>query len=106
VRRRRFGEVVCAELGAHCSAPLRSELVSLLGMAEEEIYPVDGLLDMGALWHNYFVANGFATVALDDSSISETFYRQDGAKSRSGGTEQLGRVEATIVVDPVSHGSG
>jgi polyphosphate kinase len=50
LRRRRFGEVVRVELGAHCSAPLRSELLSLLGMAEEEIYPVDGLLDMGALW--------------------------------------------------------
>jgi hypothetical protein len=32
---------------------------------------------------NYFVANGFATVALDSSSISETFYRQDGAESWS-----------------------
>jgi polyphosphate kinase len=50
LRRRRFGEVVRVELGAHCSAPLRAELLSLLGMAEEEIYPVDGLLDMGALW--------------------------------------------------------
>ena len=50
LRRRRFGEVVRVELGAHCSAALRSELVALLGVAEEEIYPVDGLLDMGALW--------------------------------------------------------
>ena len=50
LRRRRFGEVVRVELGAHCSAPLRSELVGLLGVAEEEIYPVDGLLDMGSLW--------------------------------------------------------
>ncbi len=50
LRRRRFGEVVRVELGAHCSAPLRSELLSLLGMAEEEIYPVEGLLDMGSLW--------------------------------------------------------
>ncbi len=50
LRRRRFGEVVRVELGAHCSAPLRAELLSLLGMAEEEIYPVDGLLDMGSLW--------------------------------------------------------
>ena len=50
LRRRRFGEVVRVELGAHCSVPLRSELLSLLGMAEEEIYPVDGLLDMGSLW--------------------------------------------------------
>jgi hypothetical protein len=31
--------------------------------------------------NNYFVANGFATLALADSSISETFYRQDGAQS-------------------------
>jgi polyphosphate kinase len=50
LRRRRFGEVVRVELGAHGSAPLRSELVGLLGVAEEEIYPVDGLLDMGSLW--------------------------------------------------------
>jgi polyphosphate kinase len=50
LRRRRFGEVVRVELGAHCSAPLRGELLSLLEVVEEEIYPVDGLLDMGALW--------------------------------------------------------
>jgi polyphosphate kinase len=50
LRRRRFGEIVRVEIGAHCSEPLRSELVSLLGVAEEEIYPVDGMLDMGALW--------------------------------------------------------
>ncbi len=50
LRRRRFGEIVRVELGAHCSAPLRSELVGLLGVSEEEIYPVDGLLDMGSLW--------------------------------------------------------
>jgi polyphosphate kinase len=50
LRRRRFGEVVRVELGTRCSAPLRNELAELLGMAEEEIYPVEGLLDMGALW--------------------------------------------------------
>ena len=50
LRRRRFGEVVRVELGTRCSAPLRSELAELLGMTEEEVYPVDGLLDMGALW--------------------------------------------------------
>lgn len=53
-----------------------------------------GLNASGVEWHektvlgpesNYFVANGFATVALDGSSISETFYRQDGAKSWSAG---------------------
>ncbi|MGD0453044.1 MAG: metallophosphoesterase [Solirubrobacteraceae bacterium] len=30
---------------------------------------------------NYFVANGFATVALDGYSISETIFRQDGTES-------------------------
>ncbi len=30
---------------------------------------------------NYFVANGFATLALDGSSISEKFFRQDGSES-------------------------
>ena len=50
LRRRRFGEVVRVELGTRCSTPLRNELAELLGMAEEEIYPVDGLLDMGSLW--------------------------------------------------------
>jgi polyphosphate kinase len=50
LRRRRFGEVVRVELGTRCSPALRAELAELLGMAEEEIYPVAGLLDMGGLW--------------------------------------------------------
>ncbi|HEY7934461.1 MAG TPA: polyphosphate kinase 1 [Solirubrobacteraceae bacterium] len=50
LRRRRFGEVVRVEVGANCSERLRSELVALLGVAEDEVYTVDGLLDMGALW--------------------------------------------------------
>lgn len=50
LRRRRFGEVVRVEVGAGCSQRLRDELVELLGVAEEEVYPVQGLLDMGALW--------------------------------------------------------
>ncbi len=50
LRRRRFGEVVRVEVGERCSAQLRGALVGLLGMAEEAIYPVAGLLDMGALW--------------------------------------------------------
>jgi hypothetical protein len=33
---------------------------------------------------DYFVANGFATLTLDNSSISEAFYRQDGTESWSG----------------------
>jgi polyphosphate kinase len=50
LRRRRFGEVVRVEVGAHCSEQLRDELAGLLGVEEEEVYPVDGLLDMGSLW--------------------------------------------------------
>jgi polyphosphate kinase len=50
LRRRRFGEIVRVEIGASCSERLREELVGLLGVQEDEVYPVDGLLDMGALW--------------------------------------------------------
>src|SRR5262249_40321707 len=50
LRRRRFGEIVRVEVGAHCSERLRSELADMLGVQDDEIYPVDGLLDMGALW--------------------------------------------------------
>ncbi len=50
LRRRRFGEIVRVEIGARCSERLREELVGLLGVREDEVYPVDGLLDMGALW--------------------------------------------------------
>ena len=50
LRRRRFGEVVRVEVGAHCSQRLRESLTALLGVPEEEVYPVDGLLDMGSLW--------------------------------------------------------
>jgi polyphosphate kinase len=49
LRRRRFGEVVRVEVGAS-SQTLRAELLGLLGVAEDEVYPVRGLLDMGALW--------------------------------------------------------
>jgi polyphosphate kinase len=50
LRRRRFGEIVRVEIGSTCSERLREELVGLLGVREDEVYPVDGLLDMGALW--------------------------------------------------------
>ncbi len=50
LRRRRFGEVVRVEVGAHCSEQLCDELAQLLGVQDDEVYPVDGLLDMGALW--------------------------------------------------------
>jgi polyphosphate kinase len=50
LRRRRFGEIVRVEVGADISPRLLSELTGLLGVQDEEVYPVDGLLDMGALW--------------------------------------------------------
>ncbi len=50
LRRRRFGEIVRVEVGAGGSEQLRDALTALLGVQDEEIYPVDGLLDMGALW--------------------------------------------------------
>jgi polyphosphate kinase len=50
LRRRRFGEVVRVEVGTGCSERLRDELAGLLEVQDEEVYPVDGLLDMGALW--------------------------------------------------------
>ncbi|HEY5342591.1 MAG TPA: polyphosphate kinase 1 [Solirubrobacteraceae bacterium] len=50
LRRRRFGEVVRVEVGTESSERLREELAELLGVQEDEVYPVDGLLDMGALW--------------------------------------------------------
>ncbi len=50
LRRRRFGEIVRVEIGTSCSERLREELIGLLGVREDEVYPVEGLLDMGALW--------------------------------------------------------
>jgi polyphosphate kinase len=50
LRRRRFGEVVRVEVGARGSEALGDALAGLLGVQEDEVYPVDGLLDMGALW--------------------------------------------------------
>jgi polyphosphate kinase len=50
LRRRRFGEVVRVEVGAGCSRQLGDALTGLLGVQDDEVYRVDGLLDMGALW--------------------------------------------------------
>lgn len=50
LRRRRFGELVRVEIEADMSQRLREELVGLLGVKPEEVYPVEGLLDMGSLW--------------------------------------------------------
>jgi polyphosphate kinase len=50
LRRRRFGEVVRVEVGGRASEQLRAELTGLLGVQDDEVYPVNGLLDMGSLW--------------------------------------------------------
>src|SRR6185437_13806769 len=50
LRRRRFGEIVRVEVGAGISPRLLAELTGLLGVEDDEVYPVEGLLDMGALW--------------------------------------------------------
>jgi polyphosphate kinase len=50
LRRRRFGEVVRVEVSTRGSERLLGELTGLLRVDDEEVYPVDGLLDMGALW--------------------------------------------------------
>jgi polyphosphate kinase len=50
LRRRRFGEIVRVEVSSRGSERLLNELTGLLGVDDEEVYVVDGLLDMGALW--------------------------------------------------------
>jgi polyphosphate kinase len=50
LRRRRFGEIVRVEVGADISERLLAELTGLLRVTDDEVYAVDGLLDMGALW--------------------------------------------------------
>ncbi len=50
LRRRRFGELVRVEVDAAMSPRLHEELIGLLGVQQSEVYPVQGLLDMGALW--------------------------------------------------------
>ncbi len=50
LRRRRFGELVRVEVADTMSPRLRDELVSLLGVSPDTVYPVDGMLDHAALW--------------------------------------------------------
>jgi len=50
LRRRRFGEVVRVEVGANMSAALTDELVEALDIDSEQVYRVDGLLDLTDLW--------------------------------------------------------
>ena len=50
LRRRRFGEVVRLEIDARMSEPLRDQLIAALGVADDEVYEVEGLLDLADLW--------------------------------------------------------
>ena len=50
LRRRRFGEVVRVEVGRDMSPALREALIPALGVTEEQVYDVDGLLDLTDLW--------------------------------------------------------
>jgi len=50
LRRRRFGEVVRVEVNAEMSEDLRERLSSALEVDDEQVYAVDGLLDMRDLW--------------------------------------------------------
>ena len=50
LRRRRFGEVVRLEIDAGMSERLRDQLIAALGVADDEVYEVDGLLDLADLW--------------------------------------------------------
>jgi polyphosphate kinase len=50
LRRRRFGEVVRLEVDASMSEPLRDQLITALGVADGEVYEVDGLMDLADLW--------------------------------------------------------
>ena len=53
LRRRRFGEVVRLEVGADIDSDLRERLVDWLGIEEQQVFDVDGLLDLSDLWQIY-----------------------------------------------------
>jgi polyphosphate kinase len=50
LRRRRFGEVVRLEVGASMDPALRSHLIDWLRVTEQQVYDVEGLLDLSDLW--------------------------------------------------------
>ncbi len=49
LRRRRFGEVVCVEIGAGMNARLRADLIEALEVQERDVFDVRGLLDLNDL---------------------------------------------------------
>ena len=56
LRRRRFGEVVRVEIEPGMQPSLRSQLVEALGVEKEDVFEVDGLIDLGDLWDVYRVS--------------------------------------------------
>jgi polyphosphate kinase len=75
LRRRRFGDPVLLEVCSSMPPPMRSTLMRLLELDPEDVFEVNGLLGMGALWeltklekpalrfpvHHPFVAEPLAT---------------------------------------------
>jgi polyphosphate kinase len=50
LRNRRFGEIIRVEIDGRVSEALRTEIVEQLGVEERQVYDLDGLLDLTALW--------------------------------------------------------
>ena len=50
LRRRRFGEVVRLEVGADMRADVRQNLLEWLEVDEEDVFDINGMLDLGDLW--------------------------------------------------------
>ena len=52
LRQRRFGEVVRLEAGADMDGDLRAFLIEQLGVEENQVIDIEGLLDLGDLWRS------------------------------------------------------
>jgi polyphosphate kinase len=50
LRRRRFGEVVRLEVGADMRPDVRQSLIDWLEVDEDDVFDIDGMLDLGDLW--------------------------------------------------------
>ncbi len=53
LRRRRFGDVVRLEVSASASQSMRDRLIEGLGVRSEQVYEIEGLLDMADFWQLY-----------------------------------------------------
>src|ERR1700749_1256823 len=50
LRRRRFGEAVRVEVSAGMSTPMRDQITRALEVDTDDVFEVDGLLDLNDLW--------------------------------------------------------